>query len=215
MRYITLNLEAPDTGFHPANQLLANDPAIQRGAIHYIDLIADGTSVLLYQIYGDLNRAMTLLSDSESVLSVDVVGTDEGLVYLHTLPTSLTKTLLAIPRNHGVVLETPVKFVPSGGAKITFAGEEKALNGAVAAIPPEVKVSLERTGTYHPSGQNLVSLLTNRQREVLWIAVTDGYFESPRATTLARIADRLDLSKGTVGEHLRKIEAKILPLLVT
>lgn len=51
---------------------------------------------------------------------------------------------------------------------------------------------------------NLRSDLTDRQLEVLTLAVEQGYFTIPRQTTLNDLAADLDLQKSTVGEHLRR-----------
>ncbi len=52
--------------------------------------------------------------------------------------------------------------------------------------------------------------LTSRQMEILSRAVALGYYEIPHNLTLRELADRLDLSVGTVSELLRRAEAKII-----
>ncbi|GAA0256283.1 helix-turn-helix domain-containing protein [Haladaptatus pallidirubidus] len=51
---------------------------------------------------------------------------------------------------------------------------------------------------------NLRSNLTDRQFEVLTLAVEQEYFAIPRQATLDDLASELDLQKSTVGEHLRR-----------
>ena len=53
-------------------------------------------------------------------------------------------------------------------------------------------------------------MLTDRQHEILTIAVEQGHYEVPRRATINDIADEMGLSQATVGEHLQKIEARIL-----
>jgi predicted DNA binding protein len=50
--------------------------------------------------------------------------------------------------------------------------------------------------------------LTDRQRETAALAVRLGYFESGGASA-GELADRLDVSKSTVSEHLRAVRAKV------
>jgi predicted DNA binding protein len=53
-------------------------------------------------------------------------------------------------------------------------------------------------------------LLTNRQRELFELARECGYYTWPRETSASELAERVDISKATLIEHLRKAEAKLL-----
>ena len=61
---------------------------------------------------------------------------------------------------------------------------------------------------YDPGVRQLFGRLTGRQREVLAAAVRAGYYDAPRRATQADVAERLDVSPATVGEHLR-IESRV------
>lgn len=52
--------------------------------------------------------------------------------------------------------------------------------------------------------------LSPRQYDVLRLAVEDGYYEIPRRTTTAAIADRLGIGRRTAEEHLRRAENKLI-----
>lgn len=52
--------------------------------------------------------------------------------------------------------------------------------------------------------------LTESQREALRLAYEHGFFEVPRETGLAEIADRLDISTQAVSERLRRGQAKLV-----
>jgi predicted DNA binding protein len=53
-------------------------------------------------------------------------------------------------------------------------------------------------------------VLTPRQRECLTVARRMGYFEVPRDTTLAAVADALDVDTSTASETLRRAVARVL-----
>ena len=53
-------------------------------------------------------------------------------------------------------------------------------------------------------------LLTDRQRELLEIAVRKGYFEVPRECTLAEVAEAAGIDKATASTILRRGEAKLV-----
>lgn len=59
-----------------------------------------------------------------------------------------------------------------------------------------------------PAG--LVPELTARQREVLLAAIERGYYEIPRETTTAELADSVGVERRTVEDHLRRAERKIV-----
>ncbi|MFH1590480.1 MAG: helix-turn-helix domain-containing protein [archaeon] len=54
------------------------------------------------------------------------------------------------------------------------------------------------------------TLLSKQQKKVFSYAFDQGYFESPRKTTIEEMAKALGLSTATVGEHLLKAENKLI-----
>ncbi len=53
-------------------------------------------------------------------------------------------------------------------------------------------------------------LLTRRQSEVFHVALTEGYWDVPRRTTLTRLALQLNMSKSSLSETLSGVERKVL-----
>lgn len=80
----------------------------------------------------------------------------------------------------------------------------------VAAHPEEFQ--LLHTGEWDPvSALRPTDLrLTDRQRDVLRVALEFGYYDEPRRCTLVEIADALGVSKAAVHKHLVSAESKIL-----
>lgn len=212
MRYVTVVIRRVD-GFHPANQLLADEPTITRVAVQYIHILDDGTAVLLYHLQGDLARARDLLAAVPDILSVDVTGETDGVAYIHAQPIDSMATVLGIPERYEIVLELPIEHVDNG-VRMTMVGHDKQLQQVLSEFPDDVHVDLERTGTYHPTTSQLSSLLTERQRDVLTIAVHEGYYDRPRRATQDDIADITGLSTATINEHLRKIEARVFTRII-
>lgn len=60
-----------------------------------------------------------------------------------------------------------------------------------------------------PLASALTERLTDRQQEVLVAAFEGGYFERPRATTGAELADQLDITSATFSQHLRAAQRKV------
>jgi len=213
MRYATLTILAEGRLTSVGRTLTSYDGITHEG-IQHITLLDDGTVLMLTQLHGDLQRAQSILEDRPDVLQCDVFGREEGFAYIHAEVTEIVQQLLTIEREREVLIETPIEFKAEGQLRVTLLGDDRTLQRAIADAPTEVDVRLEETGDYQPDLDEMATLLTERQREVLAAAVEMGYYRTPRETTCGAIADRLDIAEGTVVEHLQKVESTVLPTLV-
>ena len=168
----------------------------------------------LYGVRGDLDRAADILAAQPEVVAYDVSGDREELTYIHFRPTETVARLLSIVQDNEIVLQTPVDTLDDGGVRVTLVGDDETIQRVVDSIPDPLRLSLEGIGDYHPDFGQLFSVLTERQQAILEAAVELGYYEEPRGATHEEIARAVGVSAGTVGEHLRKVEGKVLALLV-
>lgn len=212
MRYVTIRV-APTEGaaFHPIGDRLAEEPSISREALHRIELLEDGTAVLLAEARGDRERYEAILRGSPRVLDYAVSGAEgRWYSYTHFEPTDLTREMIERRRELEVTMEMPVRVAEDGTLEITFVGDREAFARAGRMGTDEFEAEVVEAGEHHPELGDLFGALTARQREILDAAVQVGYYEVPRRATHEEIADRVGLSTTTVGEHLRKIEARLL-----
>ncbi|MFB6179103.1 MAG: helix-turn-helix domain-containing protein [Halorientalis sp.] len=215
MRSAELALRPGREGFHPADKALLDSPDVERIAIHHINQLDDGTIVFLYQLHGDLERAREIMGSHEDVISHSISGDGKDLTaYIHLKPNETVGTLFRLPQEYSVVVDTPIECLPDGGIRVRSLGDQETITQSLELIPENIDVELESMGEYHPDDRQLFSMLTDRQREILVTAITQGYYDVPRNATYEDIATEMDLAPVTVGEHLRKIESRVLKEIV-
>jgi len=210
MRYVTVRATpAEGDAFHPLGAVVADEPAVASGPIHQIELIDGETGVSLSEVRDGIDRYGELLEESPYVIDYTTTGTDRGFVYTHFELDDLTRRLLRYRRSSDLVVEMPIESAADGGVIVTLVADDGAFTEAFDDIPDEVDLDVLEIGEYDPGVRQLFGRLTGRQREVLTAAVRAGYYDAPRRATQADVAERLDVSPATVGEHLRKIESRV------
>ncbi|GAA5042819.1 hypothetical protein GCM10025751_06640 [Haladaptatus pallidirubidus] len=217
MRAVTFTL-GQSNGSHIAYRMFDADSEFERERIYHLNVLEDETVVLLGRLRGDLERAKPLLEKNEDVLGYSISSQENsgGLVYAHARPPPEVKRFLELPRSYEVFFDFPIESTGDGGLRVVMVGETNGvLQEALADVPAELDVTVERIGAYPEAGGNVVALLTDRQREVMDVALDLGYYDVPRQATHRDIADRMGLSVGTVGEHLQKIESRVFKGIVS
>lgn len=214
MRYLTVLAHPADGAFHPLAERLASDPAITREAIHHVELLGDDTILLFAEGSGDSERYEAIMADSDYVEEFLVSGDDRWMAVSQSRATATARRLLEHRRDSDVVVETPIRVRDDGALRATFLGSDDDL-GALVAAARDAPMDLEvlETGDYDPDETALERLLTPRQQDVLNAAVAAGYYREPRDASLETVAAELDIAPSTVGEHLRKIEARVFGAL--
>lgn len=211
MRAVTLLVSLP--GDYPTAELFEGDAVLERERIYNLNVLEDGSIVLLGRVSGDLKHAREFIEQRMDVLGFSISNRDEdgGLVFIHARPPAKIARFIELPRKHEVFFDFPIEATSDGRLKIVMIGETNDdLQQALADIPLGIGVEIERIGPYTEDTNDIRALLTDRQREILDVALDLGYYEIPRRTTHRDIAAELDVTAGTVSEHLQKIEARII-----
>ncbi|WP_231187204.1 helix-turn-helix domain-containing protein [Haladaptatus sp. DYF46] len=215
MRSITFDVTRSG-GFHPTvHGLHATESAPARKSILHFNVLDDGTMVMLAHIHGDPGRTCQLIEQNPGVIeySVSDEGDGTGLMYLHSRLPDQMRGIIRPLDEHEVFFES-LEYVSEDEIRMTMIGEtNEILQRALAEIPDEIDITVERIGAYSAGTNDLSGLLTDRQREILEIAMELGYYENPRRTTHSEIAKRVGIDASTVSEHMRKIEARAFDFL--
>lgn len=216
MRYVTVRtIPREGRAFHPLGEALATEPAVTREKIHRAEILDDETCILLGEDSGDADRYREIVAESPHVRDYNVVEADGWWYsYLVFEPTELIHRLMRTRYETELMMEMPIDIDDDGSMVSRIVGPDGAFDQLVADDTDAFDIEILETGEYHPDLDDLYLSLTQRQREVLDSAVELGYYENPREATHADIAETVDISPGTVGEHLRKIEMRVFSQLI-
>ncbi|ADJ16393.1 helix-turn-helix domain-containing protein [Halalkalicoccus jeotgali] len=118
-----------------------------------------------------------------------------------------TQPLLVLSaRESGIALEPPVE-IHEGVATVEVTASRERLS--------ELGEQLRAFGLgfeveYVREGSDRERVLTDRQREVLLMAVEAGYYETPRRCSLTDLAAALGVAKSTASETLHRAEGAVI-----
>ncbi|MFB6082914.1 MAG: helix-turn-helix domain-containing protein [Halorientalis sp.] len=212
MREFNIVLRAEGGTYNPLDEAIVEHPELSREAALHFDLMSDGTSVLLYHITGDADELERLLAEEESALSYDVFDVEDDGVRAHVRFASNTvlSAMIQLMDEYDLIVDPPVDIDDEGGLHMSVAGEFGKIREAARMRPGDIEIELQEDDSGPVDRVDVTALLTERQLEVLEVALEKGYYEIPRQATNEDIAAELDCSTSTVGEHLRKIESRII-----
>ena len=94
---------------------------------------------------------------------------------------------------------------------LSFIGEQRNLMAFVEMMKDEsigriINMTFKQAAYQR---KDLLSVLTDRQREVLVAAYRFGYYDLPKRIGSERLSERVGISKPTMLEHLRKAEGRL------
>lgn len=216
MRAIRVRIQPERGWFGPFHRATTEVDGLTILAVHALRLLADGSSVLLYEYTGDRAVAEAVAADRvEGEVSWQVTElSGRQLMYANTAPSAMTAAVLGVLDEWAVVVDWPIRIVDASDVVLTLVGDDAELQGAIDTVPEGVRVSVERTGEYRPGADRLLARLTTRERETLRTAVRLGHYRNPREATYEDVAAAVDCAAGTVGHHLRNAEQKVMGALL-
>ncbi|MFP4050852.1 MAG: helix-turn-helix domain-containing protein [Thermoplasmata archaeon] len=132
------------------------------------------------------------------LLKVDVP--DSYMFMMHEYGDQLTKD---------IIWDTPM-YVDGDEGVLSCIGEQEELGMFLDMIESvgEIKKIKFTKATY--DSKDLISTLTDKQKEVVELAKRKGYYDYPRGITLDELSKELNISKSKTSEHLRKAEQRLM-----
>ncbi|WP_137287503.1 helix-turn-helix domain-containing protein [Halorussus salinisoli] len=211
MRRVQLTFYAPDAEVHPLHTLMAERDYVDAAEmVHWND--AGESMTHAFYIEGDREAFVAELVETPEVQAYDLTPVAEGRFYVHVRAetTPVQRAMFDAYNEGGVVVTSTLEHTDDGGVTFEVVGTAEALQDLHGAAPDGIEVDIERIGG--PSA-DYETLLSERQREAVEVAVTVGYYDVPRSATHEDVAAKLDCAPSTASEHLRKAESKVLRTL--
>ncbi|NIP35481.1 MAG: hypothetical protein GWN18_11040 [Thermoplasmata archaeon] len=110
------------------------------------------------------------------------------------------------------IIYTTPSFQSEDRMVLSFMGEQRSLLSFVEMFKGtdvgEITNMTFKRAAYQR--KDLLSVLTDRQREVMVAAYRFGYYDLPKRIGSKRLSERVGLSKPTMLEHLRKAERRLI-----
>jgi predicted DNA binding protein len=109
------------------------------------------------------------------------------------------------------LLHTTPTIITDEKHTYTFIGDHATINKVVELLRKYAGnvVSMTFTkGIYQK--EDILSVLTDRQKDILITANNYGYYEYPRRINSTRLSEKVDISKPTLVQHLRKAEVRLM-----
>ncbi|WP_083761701.1 helix-turn-helix domain-containing protein [Natronomonas pharaonis] len=170
----------------------------------------------------ELHSALEALNSCEMLQDYDLLSRKRNTALLRSRIDE-TDAMRTIRKNGGYVTGP---FVIRNGSEIWNVGFDRgqAAGDALSELDRSNEFSIKSDDSVHIDDffdilQNVESLgsllrtlqsLTDRERETLETAVEDGYFATPRGTTLDGIGEEFDISRMGASKNLRRSQRKVL-----
>lgn len=211
MRRYEVRYSPPGGCFHPFERIVKSQEFLERVAIHQMRLLTDDLGLMLFEFAGDVDRTVVLMDDLLDGLDHQINEFD-GRIFVYSLiiPNDRLREMLRIPRDFEVFLDTPMVYPNDRELIVRYLATEEAFQRSMEAVPDDVTMRLQKKREYKPREETFDAEPTSQQRTIFRAARELGYYRSPRDATYEDIGEEVGLSVGTVGEHLRKIEEKLV-----
>lgn len=165
-----------------------------------IEELYDNLVTFVIKAEEDRDTFFEYLDNSEQVKHVERLDPQNYVV---------TKTscgaYAAIDRNHGILRRQTLISANQRVYTVLFFRRED-LRAMIEEFQQIGTVTLDTLTQYSESASHL----TDRQFEVIELALERGYFEWPREIDSDELAAELEISRATLLEHLRKAQSKLL-----
>tara|TARA_B100000029_G_scaffold45676_1_gene42116 strand:+ start:1857 stop:2501 length:645 start_codon:yes stop_codon:yes gene_type:complete len=170
--------------------------------------IEDDGVIQLVEMEIKEGRKLTEISDLDSFDVLEMHEEDEdGTLASILCSHPLAKTAIELSN---IYVYPPYGIDSKNGLELRIYGHSDSIRrflGLVKAVMPPDSISVQ---TFRTNGSSEYEFLTDKQREVLELAVSRGYYDDESDVTLKQLADEMGIARSTIGEHLKRAESEVM-----
>ncbi len=173
----------------------------------HLSVESDGVTQLV-EVKLRIGRSLSEISELRSFEVIEKHEEDEGGVLasiLCTHPLAISAIQLS-----NIFVYPPYGIDSQNGLEFRIYGLSESVRSfldLVRTVMPPDSISVQ---TFKGEGSSELDFLTAKQREVLELAVTRGYYEEDSGVTLKQLAEEIGIARSTIGEHLKRGESEIV-----
>jgi hypothetical protein len=216
MRYLEVSVHQPPDDRNPMHQFVVDHESYVVSRLLYRHQYASDEHALLFHVEGPNGPYEDALGEQSEVLDYELSPCPDESFYLYVRAelSESDRSFSDAFAQPGLVVVTPVEYRSDGTVGVTAVGPAGAVQTAVDAVPETMGVDVRSVGEYFAGRIDPRLELTQRQFEAVQTAVDAGYYSAPREATLADVAARLDCSRSTAGDLLRRAERTVMTNLM-
>lgn len=148
-----------------------------------------------------------ILADIRSHGTIEDVSVIQETAAAATIQIVTSKPMLLVAaKRSGIPIEMPVR-INDGTATVDVSADHDRLSELGTQLS---SMGIDFEVDYIQQRLQPDQLLTDRQRELLQLAVSMGYYDTPRRCTLTELADEIGLAKSTCSETLHRVEEVVM-----
>lgn len=139
---------------------------------------------------------------------------NEESEYVYIVEMDVAEQLDSIGIDADRVLRAERAKIQNRGVSVDQAGSQDQISAMLSDMKAAgFEISLEKLRDYRVR-ETALDALTDRQREVLYVAYELGYYDVPRGASMSEIAEEHGVDDSTVAEHLQRAEHNLLEALL-
>ncbi|MDH5019686.1 helix-turn-helix domain-containing protein [Halobacterium rubrum] len=213
MKHLRVRLGFPPATRHPMHQFLVEHPEMHREELWSWNFTGEAP-VVLFRVEGLREPYRKRIAAVDDIEEFELTTGGDGWFYsfVRATPTDDEWECLLAFAYASLLVVPPVVYSDEGDAVFDVVGDPDDLRGLLAQLPGDVDTTVERVGEYDRRRGPSVPM-TDRQRDVVAVAVDLGYYEVPRTATLDDVAAEVGVASSTVSDHLRKAESAVMASL--
>ncbi len=211
MNHVRLSLDAGgrEAEIHPMYDVLVNDPAVERATATHWSFTGDELGIMHY-LEGDREAFRQRLETIAEVREFEITPAGEAFyAYVRDATTEPLRGLFGAVAESTAVVIPPIEYAEETVSYSVF-GPGEEIEAAIERVPDPIEVRVEAVGGMRGVAELADSLVTDRQRKALEVALAVGYYEVPREASHEDVAAELGCAPSTAAEHLRKGEGAVL-----